>query len=300
MRPPPPSTTATRGLLSHRLFSQVDLHAAYGGVVPELASRDHVRKLLPLIQEALPRPASGPSKSRHRLYRRARVWSAPAGRRRGGAEPGVRLGLSGCRGPSSRRTPARPMLEPIPPSFPSWPCWSPAAIRCWPRSAAWATTRSSAVRVDDAAGEAFDKTAKLLGLPYPGGPALAKLAEPGRAGRFRFPAPDARSARPRLQLQRAEDRGRRRDARTAARRRRPAPTSRPNFSRPSSKRWSRSARARSMQTGLRTLVVAGGVGANQASARSSSPRSASASACAVQLSAPEFCTDNAAMIAYAG
>ena len=259
-----------RGLLSHCLYSQVQLHAEYGGVVPELASRDHVRKLLPLIQTGARRGRhSARADRRRRLHRRARTGRRAAGRRvrspaawpSPGDVPAVGVHhLEGHLLAPDARSRRRP-------SFRSWRCWCPAATRCSPKCAAWATTRSSAPRSTMPPARRSTRRRSCSGCRIPAGRRWRSWPSSGRPGRFRVSAADARSARARFQLQRAEDRGRRRDARPASSTSRRAPTSPASFSRPWSKRWSRSARAQLTQTGLTTLVVAGGVGANQATAQ---------------------------------
>ncbi|PZN28321.1 MAG: tRNA (adenosine(37)-N6)-threonylcarbamoyltransferase complex transferase subunit TsaD, partial [Proteobacteria bacterium] len=179
-----------RGLLSHRLFSQVALHAEFGGVVPELASRDHVRRLLPLIEGALEEAGSGPEHIDGVAYTAgpglvgallvgsavarslAFAWNKPA------------VGVHHLEGHL-----LAPMLEPSPPSFPFLALLVSGGHTLLAEVLGLGDYRIIGASVDDAAGEAFDKTAKLLGLPYPGGPALAQLAEAGRPGRFRFPRP---------------------------------------------------------------------------------------------------------------
>ena len=174
------------GLLSHCLHSQVQLHAEYGGVVPELASRDHVRRLLPLIEHgAQPKPATRPGTDRRRrLYRRARAGRGAAGRRRRGPQPRLRLGPSRGRRPSPRGTSAGADAgSGRARRFRSWRCWFRAVTRCWPRSAALGDYQIIGASLDDAAGEAFDKTAKLLGLALSGragaGAARRSAGDPG-------------------------------------------------------------------------------------------------------------------------
>ena len=181
---------ADAGLLAHELFSQVELHRLYGGVVPELASRDHVQRLLPLVTSALSRAHTAPAELHGVAYTAgpgligalltgaslarslAYAWGIPA------------IGVHHLEGHL-----LAPLLEKDAPRFRTWRCSSPAAIRCssrWPRSAAIASSARAAMMRP---GEAFDKTAKLLGLPYPGGPQLAQLAVQGAAGAFTFPRP---------------------------------------------------------------------------------------------------------------
>ena len=170
---------ASAGLLAHELFSQVELHRAYGGVVPELASRDHVRRLLPLVRAAL-----------------AAAGSTPGGMIQGvayTAGPGL-IGalLTGAALARSLafgwRVPAigvhhleghllAPLLEDEPPPFPHVALLVSGGHTMLIEVSGIGRYRLLGASRDDAAGEAFDKTAKLLGLPYPGGPQLAQLAE---------------------------------------------------------------------------------------------------------------------------
>jgi N6-L-threonylcarbamoyladenine synthase len=178
------------GLLAHELFSQVDLHQVYGGVVPELASRDHVRRLLPLVERALAAAGTtraqvdgvaytagpgligalltGAALARSLAY----AWGVPA------------IGVHHLEGHL-----LAPLLEPDPPPFPHVALLVSGGHTMLIEASAIGAYRLLGETRDDAAGEAFDKSAKLLGLPYPGGPQLARLAESGRAGRYAFPRP---------------------------------------------------------------------------------------------------------------
>src|ERR1700686_35999 len=181
---------AELGLLSHRLHSQIAMHQAYGGVVPELASRDHVRRLLPLVREVLNDARSdresidgvaytaGPGLIGALLVGAgfaaslSLAWGKPA------------VGIHHLEGHL-----LAPLLEPNPPAFPFLALLVSGGHTQLVDVAGLGEYRILGETLDDAAGEAFDKTAKLLGLPYPGGAAMAKLAEAGRAGRFVFPRP---------------------------------------------------------------------------------------------------------------
>jgi N6-L-threonylcarbamoyladenine synthase len=178
------------GLLAHALFSQVDLHRAYGGVVPELASRDHVRRLLPLVTLALEQAGSAPRDLSGVAYTAgpgligalltgaalarslAYAWGVPA------------IGVHHLEGHL-----LAPLLEAEPPPFPHLALLVSGAHTLLIEVAAIGDYRVLGASRDDAAGEAFDKTAKLLGLPYPGGPQLAQLAEQGTPQVFSFPRP---------------------------------------------------------------------------------------------------------------
>jgi N6-L-threonylcarbamoyladenine synthase len=288
-----------KGLLSHRLFSQIALHAKYGGVVPELASRDHVRKVLPLVQEALDDAGVTPDQIDGIAYTAgpglvgallvgssvarslAYAWNRPA------------LGVHHLEGHL-----LAPMLEPEPPQFPFLALLVSGGHTLLAAVEGIGRYRILGSSVDDAAGEAFDKTAKLLGLPYPGGPALAKLAQSGRTGRFKFPRPML--DRPGLDFSFSglktavvvatkdltlDDATR---ADIAA-----------DFQQAVVDTLAAKCRRALEYTGYRALVVAGGVGANQ-QLRASLAEMGEKLGVAVSYPRPAFCTDNAAMIAYAG
>lgn len=179
-----------RGLLAHVLHSQVELHAEYGGVVPELASRDHIRYLLPLITQVL---------------QQAGLTQKDIGGVAYTAGPGLigALMSGACVGRSlawALGVPAQevhhmeghllaPMLEANPPEFPFVALLVSGGHTLLAHVTGVGQYEIMGQSLDDAAGEAFDKTAKMLGLGYPGGPALARLAEKGVAGAYKFPRP---------------------------------------------------------------------------------------------------------------
>src|SRR5258707_7798152 len=181
---------ADLGLLSHRLYSQVAMHQAYGGVVPELASRDHVRRLLPLVREALAEAQSdrtsidgiaytaGPGLIGALLVGEGfatalgKAWGRPA------------LGIHHLEGHL-----LAPLLEPKPPAFPFLALLVSGGHTQLVDVAALGRYRIIGETLDDAAGGALDKTPKLLGLPYPGGAALGPLPPNGRSGQLTFPPP---------------------------------------------------------------------------------------------------------------
>ena len=178
------------GLLADALHSQVDLHALYGGVVPELASRDHVRRLLPLLREVLER--SG------RTLRDVDLVAFTQGPGLGGAllvGASVAAGLSIALGKPAvgihhlEGHLLSPLLAQPAPSFPFVALLVSGGHTQLMRVDGVGRYALLGETLDDAAGEAFDKTATVLGLDYPGGPALARLAESGDAQRFRFPRP---------------------------------------------------------------------------------------------------------------
>src|SRR5258708_17632825 len=179
-----------QGLLAHELFSQVELHRIYGGVVPELASRDHVQKLLPLARSALEKAGTQPQDLSGVAYTAgpgligALLTGAALARSLAYAWRKPAIGVHHLEGHL-----LAPLLEPEPPPFPhvallvSGGHTQLIEVRGIGRYEPLGETR------DDAAGEAFDKAAKLLGLPYPGGPELARLAGAGSAGALRLPRP---------------------------------------------------------------------------------------------------------------
>src|ERR1700676_5708218 len=178
------------GLLSHRLHSQVAMHQAYGCVVPELASRDHVRRLLPLVREALADARSDKDSIDGVAYTAgpgligALLVGAGFATALGVAWRKPALGIHHLEGHL-----LAPLLEAKPPAFPFLALLVSGGHTQLVDVAALGSYRIVGDALDDAAGEAFDKTAKLLGLPYPGGAALAALAEAGRSDRFVFPRP---------------------------------------------------------------------------------------------------------------
>jgi N6-L-threonylcarbamoyladenine synthase len=179
-----------RGLLAHTLYSQIKLHADYGGVVPELASRDHVRKLLPLIREALSQAGLGVQDLGGVAYTAgpglvgALLVGASVGRALAWALGVPAIGVHHMEGHL-----LAPLLEEDPPEPPFVALLVSGGHSLLVEVKAIGQYTILGDTLDDAAGEAFDKTAKLMGLPYPGGPALAKLAEQGRSGQFRFSRP---------------------------------------------------------------------------------------------------------------
>ncbi len=181
---------AEQGLLAHRLYSQISLHADYGGVVPELASRDHVRKLLPLVRETLAAAGLGVEDLAGVAYTAgpglvgALLVGAAAARSMAWALEIPAIGVHHMEGHL-----LAPLLEPDPPEPPFCALLVSGGHSMLVKVSAIGRYRLLGDTLDDAAGEAFDKTAKLMGLPYPGGPALAKIAEAGQPGAFRFTRP---------------------------------------------------------------------------------------------------------------
>ena len=290
---------ASRGLLGHALYSQVELHARYGGVVPELASRDHIRKLLPLIQQ---------------VFDEAGVSSRDIGGVAYTAGPGLvgALLVGTTIGRSLAWTwevPAiaihhmeghllAPMLEPDPPEFPFLALLVSGGHSMLVDVRGVGRYRVLGDSIDDAVGEAFDKTATLLGLSYPGGPALAALALKGDPGRFRFPRP--MTDRPGLDFSFS---GLKTFALNTWRGSDQSDQDRADIARAFEEAvvdtMAIKCRRAVAQSGLQTLVIAGGVGANERlrARLAKLMQKEGGRICYPRL---EFCTDNVAMIAYAG
>jgi N6-L-threonylcarbamoyladenine synthase len=179
-----------RGIVADVLYSQVKMHADYGGVVPELASRDHVRKTVPLIREALRRAGATPQNLDGVAFTTgpglvgALMVGAAIGRSLAWTLGIPALGVHHMEGHL-----LAPLLNDDKPTLPFVALLVSGGHTQLVRVDAIGQYQMLGESIDDAAGEAFDKTAKLLGLGYPGGPALAALAEDGTAGRFTFPRP---------------------------------------------------------------------------------------------------------------
>jgi len=288
-----------RGLLAHTLHSQVALHAEYGGVVPEIASRDHVRKLLPLIDHCLREAGATRAELDGVAYT---AGPGLIGALLVGAATARSIALAlGCPAVPVHHMEGHllaPMLEDEPPMLPFVALLVSGGHTMLVEVRAVGDYRILGETLDDAAGEAFDKTAKLLGLGYPGGPALAKLATGGDPTRFRFPRP--MTDRPGLDFSFSglkthtrnlwRDEGQNPDARAdiAA-----------GFERAVVETLAIKCRRAMRQTRAAQLVVAGGVGANR-SLRDTLRRDGEEHGWRVSYPRPEFCTDNGAMIAYAG
>lgn len=178
------------GLLAHALHSQIQLHAEYGGVVPELASRDHVRKLIPLVKEVMQQAGLQSNDFTGIAYTAgpglmgALMVGAAFARSLGMAWQIPTLAVHHLEGHL-----LSPLLEDPAPAFPFLALLVSGGHTLLAEVTAIGKYRILGDTLDDAAGEAFDKTAKLLGLPYPGGSLLAKLAEKGDSKRFQFPRP---------------------------------------------------------------------------------------------------------------
>lgn len=285
-----------RGLVANAVYSQVGLHARYGGVVPELASRDHVRKLTPMLREVTAQAGgridgiaytAGPGLVGALMVGAAVAkslaygWQVPA------------LGLHHMEGHLLAA-----MLEAEPPRFPFVSLLVSGGHTLLVDVQGLGVYKVLGETLDDAAGEAFDKTAKLLGLPYPGGPALAKLAGEGRSGRFALPRP--MMDRPGLDFSFS---GLKTAAMLAWKKSDQSAASRADLARAFEDAVIDTLVGKSLramqQTDRETLVVAGGVGANR-KLRETLTAAIGELGGRVHYPRPEFCTDNGSMIAYAG
>ncbi|WP_420467244.1 tRNA (adenosine(37)-N6)-threonylcarbamoyltransferase complex transferase subunit TsaD [Panacagrimonas sp.] len=287
-----------RGLLAHRLHSQVDLHARYGGVVPELASRDHITRVAPLLRETLAAAGVGYSDLRGVAYT---AGPGLIGALMVGAS--VAAGIALARGlpliPVHHMEGhlLAPMLESKRPEFPFTALLVSGGHTLLVSVEGVGRYTLLGESLDDAVGEAFDKTAKLLGLPYPGGPHLARLAENGRPGEFRFPRP--MTDRPGLDFSFSGLK----TAVLTAMPRAVGDQARADLARGFEDAVTETlaikcARALDV-TGHRGLIVAGGVGANLR-LRARLKALSEQRGFGLYFPRPEFCTDNAAMIACAG
>jgi N6-L-threonylcarbamoyladenine synthase len=287
------------GLLSHALFSQVDIHAEYGGVVPEIASRDHVRKLLPLINQCLSRAGKTRSDIDAVAYTAGPglIGALLVGTATGHSIA-IALGVPALAVHHMEGHLLAPMLEEKPPEVPFVALLVSGGHSMLVEVCRIGEYRILGETLDDSAGEAFDKTAKLLGLGYPGGPALAQLAVTGATERFAFPRP--MTNRPGLDLSFSGlkthtrnlwlngDRDDQTRADIAA-----------GFQKAVVETLLIKCRRAMQHTRAQQLVIAGGVGANQ-SLRQTLQRAGKKHGWKVSYPRLEFCTDNGAMIALAG
>jgi N6-L-threonylcarbamoyladenine synthase len=288
-----------RGLVANRVFSQVELHRRHGGVVPELASREHVERLLPMIEAALAEAGVAPQAVEGIAYTAgpgligALLVGASLARALGYAWGVPVVGVHHLEGHL-----LAPALEPGAPDFPFVALQVSGGHTLLVEVQGVGRYRILGETQDDAAGEAFDKTAKLLGLGYPGGPALAALAEHGRPGMFEFPRPML--DRPGLDFSFS---GLKTAVVVAVRGRTLDDAARADVARGFEDAVVDTLVAKSLRalraTGLDTLIVAGGVGANRR-LREVLTRKLAAAGARAFFPRPEFCTDNAAMIALAG
>lgn len=288
-----------RGLLAHAVHSQVDLHEAYGGVVPELASRDHIRRVVPLLRKVLAEAGTSPEAIDAIAYT---AGPGLAGALLVGAGFAESLALA-------LDVPALPihhleghLLSPLlsadPPRFPFVALLVSGGHTQLMRVAGVGQYELLGETLDDAAGEAFDKTAKLLGLGYPGGPQLARLADKGHPGRYALPRPMLHSGDMNFSFSGLKTavltqvRDRSLDERDKA-------DLCAEFQAAIVEVLAAKALAALKATGLRQLAVAGGVGANRA-LRAALDAGTRAAGARVFYPEMELCTDNGAMIAFAG
>ena len=290
---------SSKGLIHHCLYSQIAMHNEYGGIVPELASRDHIRKLIPLIDECLQHSllskrdiqgiayTAGPGLIGALLVGAATAkslawsWNIPS------------IGVHHMEGHL-----LAPMLEEHPPAFPFVALLISGGHTLLVEVSGIGHYQLLGESLDDAAGEAFDKAAKMLGLAYPGGPLLAKLAEKGRPNRFKFPRP--MTGRPGLDFSFSglktftmntlnnTDKSEQDKADVAQ-----------AFQQATAETLAIKCKRALKQTGLKRLVVAGGVSAN-IQIRQTLTNMCIKERAEIFFPRPEFCTDNGAMIAYAG
>lgn len=287
------------GLLGHTLHSQVAMHAEYGGVVPELASRDHIRRLLPLIQELLRdkerelKQLDGIAYTQGPGLAGALLVGASIAASLGFALRIPVIGLHHLEGHL-----LSPLLAEPAPRFPFVALLVSGGHTQLMRVAGVGDYELLGETVDDAVGEAFDKTAKLLGLPYPGGPALSKLADSGDPKRFKLPRPmlasgdlnfsfaGLKTAVLTLTNNNQMDAKAKADIAAA-------------FQQAAVDVLVGKAEQAMTRTGLDQLVVAGGVGANRQLREALSAR-ANKEGFTVFYPPLDLCTDNGAMIAFAG
>ena len=287
------------GLLANTLHSQIDLHADYGGVVPELASRDHIQKLLPLTREALKQANLSLSEIDGIAYT---AGPGLMGALLVGASFGRSLGFA-----LNKPTIAihhleahilAPLLETPAPTFPFLALLVSGGHTLLIHIHAMGHYQILGETLDDAVGEAFDKTAKLLGLSYPGGAALAKLAEQGDPKRFHFPRPML--DRPGLDFSFS---GLKTHARQVLQANSSDAQTKADIARAFEEAvvatLTMKCKRACNETGLKQVVVAGGVGANQCLRNYLSAEIATIGG-KVFFPRLEFCTDNAAMVALAG
>ncbi|UAL42781.1 tRNA (adenosine(37)-N6)-threonylcarbamoyltransferase complex transferase subunit TsaD [Shewanella inventionis] len=287
------------GLMSHVLYSQVKLHADYGGVVPELASRDHVRKIVPLIKQALAEANSGLNEIDGVAYTKgpgligALLVGACVGRSLAYAWNKPAVGVHHMEGHL-----LAPMLEDDAPEFPFIALLVSGGHSMLVQVKGIGRYQVLGESVDDAAGEAFDKTAKLMGLDYPGGPRLAKLAQQGLPAGYKFPRP--MTDRPGLDFSFS---GLKTFTANTIAAEPDDHQTRANIARAFEEAvvdtLAIKCKRALKQTGYKRLVIAGGVSANTRLRESLAVMMTNLGG-KVYYPRGEFCTDNGAMIAFAG
>ena len=294
-----------QGLLAHALHSQIELHAAYGGVVPELASRDHIRKLLPLIRQLCADAGielgdlDGVAYTAGPGLVGALMVGAAVGRSLAWSWGIPAVGVHHMEGHL-----LAPMLESRPPAFPFIALLVSGGHTQLVEVDRVGSYRLLGDSLDDAAGEAFDKTAKLLGLPYPGGPELAQLATRGNPDRYQFPRP--MTDRPGLDFSFSGLKTFALNTLQSAKQAEGEPLSEQTladiaraFEDAVVDTLMIKCRRAVRETGIKTLVMAGGVSANRHLRERIDAMMAKEGGEAF-YPRPLFCTDNGAMIAYAG
>lgn len=286
-----------KGLLGQVLYSQIQLHAEYGGVVPELASRDHVRKLIPLLDELLAQSKVTKKQIDAVAYTRgpglmgALMTGALFGRTLAFALDKPAIGVHHMEGHM-----LAPLLSETPPKFPFVALLVSGGHTQLMAAYGIGEYEILGESIDDAAGEAFDKVAKMMGLAYPGGPNIAKLALDGNPQAFDFPRPmlhkdlvfsfSGLKTAVSVQLKKIE--GQDRDADIAA-----------SFQEAIVDTLVKKSVKALKQTNLKRLVIAGGVSANLRLREKLEAELAKIKA-HVYYAEPALCTDNGAMIAFAG
>lgn len=292
-----------QGLLAHALYSQIKLHATYGGVVPELASRDHIQRILPLIDQVLAQAKLKPQAIEGIAYTAgpgligALMVGAMCARTLALALQVPVLGVHHMEGHL-----LAPQLEADPPAFPFVALLVSGGHTQLIEVQGIGQYHLLGESLDDAAGEAFDKTAKMLHLGYPGGPKIAACAAEGQADRFRFPRPML--DRPGLDFSFS---GLKTHTLTLSRQLAAEGALQPQdiadiaagFQQAVVDTLVAKCKRALKATGLKSLVIAGGVSANE-SLRAQLASSLAGMGAQVKYARPEFCTDNGAMIAYAG
>lgn len=288
------------GLRSHALHSQIKMHAEYGGVVPELASRDHIRRALPLTEQVLAQAGVGLGNIDAIAYTQgpglagALLVGTSIAESLAFALDLPTVGVHHLEGHL-----LSPLLEETPPAFPFIALLVSGGHTQIMRVGGIGDYELLGDTLDDAAGEAFDKTAKLLDLPYPGGPAISRLAEQGRTGHFKLPRPMLNSGDLNFSFS-----GLKTAVLTLVTQHQPlTEQTRADiasaFQAATVEVLSTKCMNALKQTRLKRLVVSGGVGANR-QLRAALDRAAEENGFEVFYPRLEFCTDNGAMIAFAG
>jgi N6-L-threonylcarbamoyladenine synthase len=287
-----------RGLLAHALHSQVAMHQDYGGVVPELASRDHIRRVTPLLRQVLVQAGTSLAELSGIAYTQgpglagALLVGAGLARALAYALNIPAVGVHHLEGHL-----LSPLLAEPRPEFPFVALLVSGGHTQLMQVDGVGAYLTLGDTLDDAAGEAFDKTAQLLGLGYPGGPAVSRLAEQGNSGRFKLPRPMLNSGDLNFSFSGLKT------AVLTLRNKHPEPAERADIAAAFQAAMVDVLADKSMQaleqTGSKRLVVAGGVGANR-QLRARLLESSVTLGAQVYFPPLDLCTDNGAMIAYAG